>query len=148
METYRAAARALALAGLAVLGSACGNGMRTTQGPSVVDDEVTFRALLIDGQLYPSDQFHLASADRCDDFHWHRASPALSIGTPGAGDRVVCASGTPVTRADPDPLACGFGRIRDLPSTPWRTTTECYAAWQRALGAAPSSPLAGSIVGP
>jgi hypothetical protein len=84
----------LALGVLVALLPACGRGKYAgpTEGPVGTENGLRFRALLIDGHVYPSDQFHLAPADRCDDFHWHRVSgQAVSIGTPGAGNTIVCA---------------------------------------------------------
>jgi hypothetical protein len=136
-ETMRALAGLLAVLGLVALGAACSDKRsRGTQGPTSVDGVTTFRALLIDGHLYPSDQFRLANADVCDDFHWHKSRPAVSIGMPAAGDTITCAPGSAV-RPDPAPGSCGFGRISDLPSTAWRTTNACYMAWQNAEWAVP-----------
>jgi hypothetical protein len=94
----------LALAGLATLEAACGGGkhQRNSAGPSTFEGMTTFRALLIDGHLYPSDQFRFAAADVCDDFHWHKSGPAVSIGMPAAGNTIVCAPG-PAMRPDPAP---------------------------------------------
>lgn len=130
-ETLRAATR-LALFGLMILGTGCGDkGRRNTAGPTVVDGVLRFRALLIDGHLYPSDQFLLAPADACDDFHWHKSRPAVSIGMPAAGNTITCAPGSAM-RPDPASGSCGFGRLRDLPSTEWQTTEACYDAWRNA----------------
>jgi hypothetical protein len=141
MSTHTATSR-LAACVLAALLAGCNNsGSRNSEGPRDAAGvapgnfapQIIIRALVIEGQIYPSDQFDLASADRCDDFHWHKHDgPALSIGTPAAGGNIVCATSNRATRTDPNPGACGFGKISELPSTEWRTTQECFRAWQAA----------------
>jgi hypothetical protein len=96
------------------------------------EGRLVIRALLIDGHVYPSAQLPRGRPDRCDALHWHKDRRALSIGTPSTvATRSPPRPGS-ASRRDPDPSACGFGRVRQLPSTDSTTTQACYEPWRTA----------------
>lgn len=63
-------------------------------------DEV--EVLIIDGEHYPTVQFHQAAPDACEAYHWH-GGPARSL----QGGTV----------RDTRPGSCGFGTVEELPVT-------------------------------
>jgi hypothetical protein len=125
----------LALAALSSALPACVRGTPTAPGapeprPSGIPARVT--GLVIDGLVFPIVQFDQSSPDRCNAPHWHVHSTgtAASIGTLDTPDTIVCPAGFQFrVIPDPDPGACGFGRVADVRVVDAFVDRACYDAW-------------------
>ena len=127
-------ARPLLAAVLAATLAACGGPVGPT--PRQVTDRpgplVEFQALILDGNAYPLHQFHAAPPDRCSAEHWHAHAPARSIAsarqvnTFGVLDILTCHDGAFPTRPDPDPGACGFGKVGEVRVDSFAIEVACW----------------------
>jgi hypothetical protein len=97
------------------------------------------RGLLLDGLVFPQTQFRLAEADVCDGPHWHmRSNYVVSIGRLGGEDPGILRcheAGEFVSRTDPDPGRCGFGKVSQVLVVIREVPKACYDLW---LTVAPS----------
>jgi hypothetical protein len=121
----------VALGVLAAL-SDCGLGTPATPGVPQSSNEalVSLQGLIIDGLVYPSDQFQVVAPDRCDAPHWHAHREVASIGTLALLDSVACHDGYQFqTRTDPDPAGCGFGRVSEVRRVDAFVDAECWRRW-------------------
>jgi hypothetical protein len=119
---------------LAMVLPACGGPVGPTPREAVHRDRplVEFRALIIDGNVYPLHQFHAAPPDRCSAEHWHAHAPVRSIAqsrsltTFGLLNILTCHDGAFPSRPDPDPGACGFGKVGEVPVDSYAVEVPCW----------------------
>lgn len=106
----RAAMLAALLAVVGLLWFSATRSSGSTTAPSgstrVSSDGGTLMLQLSNG-LYPLSQFKVADPDKCDSQHYHSQNVVFGL--------LDATSTTLVPNSDPDPTACGFGKVGQVP---------------------------------